>query len=135
MYGSYVGYNPAGYGFGYQYPMQPYQQPMQPMQFTQQDEIQGVRFVDGLEDAQKCVTPFGSKVLLMDKNSDRFYIKDTDMTGVATVSEYEFRKVTNEAQNSNYVTREELEARISQLMNGGASHESTVEQSKQTSGW
>lgn len=135
MYGPYVGYSPAGYGFGYQYPMQPYQQPMQPMQPTQQDEIQGVRFVDGLEDAQRCVTPFGSKVLLMDKNSDKFYIKDTDITGVATVSEYEFRKVTNEAQNSDYVTREELEARISQLMNGGASHESTVEQPKQNSGW
>lgn len=126
MYGQYMGY-PM---YGFQYPMQP----MQPMQPSQSEDIQGVRFVDGLEDAQRCVTPFGSRVLLMDKNSDKFYIKETDTSGVATVSEYEFRKVTKDS-HTDYVTKEELEARISQLL--GGNNESTVQQqdSSTATGW
>lgn len=126
MYGQYMGY-PM---YGFQYPMQP----MQPMQPSQSEDIQGVRFVDGLEDAQRCVTPFGSRVLLMDKNSDKFYIKETDTSGVATVSEYEFRKVTKDS-HTDYVTKEELEARISQLL--GGNNESTVQQQNSSSaaGW
>ena len=120
MYGQYMGY-PM---YGFQYPMQP-MQPMQLMQPSQSEDIQGIRFVDGLEDAQRCVTPFGSRVLLMDKNSDKFYIKETDTSGVATVSEYEFRKVTKDS-HTDYVTKEELEARISQLL--GGNNESTVQQ-------
>lgn len=129
MYGQYMGY-PM---YGFQYPMQP-MQPMQPLQPSQSDDIQGVRFVDGLEDAQRCVTPFGSRVLLMDKNSDKFYIKETDTSGVATVSEYEFRKVTKDS-HTDYVTKEELEARISQLL--GGNNESTVQQQNSSSaaGW
>lgn len=126
MYGQYMGY-PM---YGFQYPMQP----MQPMQISQSEDIQGVRFVDGLEDAQRCVTPFGSRVLLMDKNSDKFYIKETDTSGVATVSEYEFRKVTKDS-HTDYVTKEELEARISQLL--GGNNESAVQQQNSSSaaGW
>lgn len=126
MYGQYMGY-PM---YGFQYPMQP----MQPMQTSQSEDIQGVRFVDGLEDAQRCVTPFGSRVLLMDKNSDKFYIKETDTSGVATVSEYEFRKVTKDS-HTDYVTKEELEARISQLL--GGNNESAVQQQNSSSaaGW
>lgn len=132
MYGQYMGYGQMPMMSGYQYPMQP----MQTMQSAQQpDEIQGVRFVDGLEDAKRCVTPFGSKVLLMDKNSDKFYIKETDTTGVATISEFEFRKVTHDQQHSDYVTREELEARISQLMGGGVANESAMGQTGTANNW
>lgn len=129
MYGQYM---------GYQYPMMPgfqYPVPMQPMQNVQSNEIQGIRFVDGLEDAQNCVTLFGTKVLLMDKNSDKFYIKETDTSGVSTVSEYEFRKVTHGQQTADYVTREELEARIAQLTGGGLNNEPTVGQSGSASNW
>lgn len=123
MYGQYMGY-----------PMYGFQYPMQPMQPSQPEDIQGVRFVDGLEDAQRCVTPFGSRVLLMDKNSDKFYIKETDTSGVATVSAYEFRKVTKDS-HTDYVTKEELEARISQLL--GGNNESAVQQQNSSSatGW
>lgn len=33
----------------------------------------------------------------MDKEKDRFYLKETDITGVSTVSEFEFKKVEAEA--------------------------------------
>lgn len=55
-----------------------------PMQQNQQgiQGIQGVRFVNGIEEAKNCTIPLGSKALLMDKEKDRFYLKETDMTGV-----------------------------------------------------
>lgn len=72
--------------------------------------IRGTRFVDGLAGAQSCVTPLGSKTLLMDNNSDRFYIKETDMNGVSTISQYAFTKIEEKpAQASDYITREEFE--------------------------
>ena len=66
------------------------------MQQSQQG-IQGVRFVSGIEEAKNCTIPLGSKALLMDKEKDRFYLKETDITGVSTVSEFEFKKVEAEA--------------------------------------
>lgn len=48
-----------------------------PMQQSQQG-IQGVRFVSGIEEAKNCTIPLGSKALLMDKEKDRFYLKDED---------------------------------------------------------
>lgn len=72
--------------------------------------IQGTRFVDGLAGAQSCVTPLGSKTLLMDNNSDRFYIKETDMNGVSTISQYAFSKIEEKpVQTGDYITREEFE--------------------------
>lgn len=84
-----------------------------PMQQNQQG-IQGVRFVSGIEEAKNCTIPLGSKALLMDKEKDMFYLKETDMTGVSTVSEFEFKKVEVEAPQE-YVTRQEFEQFSAQL--------------------
>lgn len=86
----------------YQYPWQgmpptPNWQPQTPQVAQGQQGIQGVRFVDGIEEAKNCTVPLGSKALLMDKEKDRFYLKETDMAGVSTVSEFEFKKVEAEA--------------------------------------
>lgn len=53
-----------------------------PMQQNQQgiQGIQGVRFVNGIEEAKNCTIPLGSKALLMDKEKDRFYLKETNTT-------------------------------------------------------
>lgn len=80
----------------YQYPWQgmpppPNWQPQTPQVTQGQQGIQGVRFVDGIEEAKNCTVPLGSKALLMDKEKDRFYLKETDMAGVSTVSEFEFK--------------------------------------------
>lgn len=45
---------------------------------------------------------------------DRFYLKETDMTGVSTVSEFEFKKVEAETPQE-YVTRQEFEQFSAQL--------------------
>lgn len=82
----------------YQYPWQgmpptPNWQPQTPQVAQGQQVIQGVRFVSGIEEAKNCTIPLGSKALLMDKEKDRFYLKETDMAGVSTVSKFEFKKV------------------------------------------
>lgn len=51
------------------------------MQQNQQG-IQGVRFVNGIEEAKNCTIPLGSKALMMDKEQDRFYLKETDVASV-----------------------------------------------------
>ena len=103
----------------YQYPWQgvapmPNWQPQTPQVAQGQQGIQGVRFVSGIEEAKNCTIPLGSKALLMDKEKDRFYLKETDMTGVSTVSEFEFKKVEAETPQE-YVTRQEFEQFSTQL--------------------
>ena len=83
-------------------------QPQTPPMQQDQQGIQGVRFVNGIEEAKNCTIPLGSKALRMDKEKDRFYLKETDATGVSTVSEFEFKKVEAEAPQE-YVTRQEFE--------------------------
>lgn len=108
------------YGMG-QYPFPwggvtppPNWQPQTPPMQQSQQGIQGVRFVSGIEEAKNCTIPLGSKALLMDKEKDRFYLKETDITGVSTVSEFEFKKVEAEAPQE-YVTRQEFEQFSAQL--------------------
>lgn len=91
------------YGMG-QYPFPwggvappPNWQPQTPPMQQSQQGIQGVRFVSGIEEAKNCAIPLGSKALLMDREKDRFYLKEADITGVSTVSEFEFKKVEAEA--------------------------------------
>lgn len=103
----------------YQYPWQgmapmPNWQPQTPQVAQGQQGIQGARFVSGIEEAKNCTIPLGSKALLMDKEKDRFYLKETDMAGVSTVSEFEFKKVKAEATQE-YVTRQEFEQFSAQL--------------------
>lgn len=97
-----------------------------PVQAGNQD-IQGVRFVDSIEEAKNCTIPFGTKALLMDKNTDRFYIKETDSAGVSTVSEFEFKKV-EAASPQEYVTKQEFEKLSSQLKE---QYESTIQRIEQ----
>lgn len=93
-----------------------------PMQQNQQ-EIQGVRFVSGIEEAKNCTIPPGSKALLMDKEKDRFYLKETDMTGVSTVSEFEFKKIEAEAPQE-YVTQ--LYSQMARIMTSHRSEHSEM---------
>lgn len=95
---------------------QPQTPPMQQTLSVQQNQqgIQGVRFVSGIEEAKNCTIPLGSKALLMDKEKDRFYLKETDMAGVSTVSEFEFKKVEADTPQE-YVTRQEFERLSAQL--------------------
>ena len=92
-----------------------------------QQQIHGVRFVNGVEEAKNCTIPYGTKILLMDKEKDRFYVKETDASGVSTVSEFEFKKVETESSKE-YVTKQEFDQLSSQLKE---QYESTVQRIEQ----
>lgn len=73
-------------------PYAPYM-PMQNSTYPPANQIQGVRFVSNRQEAESCAVPRGTKALLMDSNKDIFYLKETDMNGISTISEYSFKKV------------------------------------------
>lgn len=88
----------------------------------------------------------GSAVMLMDSESDVFYIKSTDANGVPLplrIFEYKEREL-NQNKNTesnlnidNYITRDEFEAKIAELNNmllgGGNKNEPVIQPSKQKS--
>lgn len=121
-----------------------------PSQTQQKGNILGVTFVCNIEAAKSCTTPLGSRVILMDTDKPVFYLKETDMTGVSTVTEYEFRKV-EPAPEPEYVTRADFDNLANQLKehyesvirqiqqpasnSGKSSKLSTAEQGKLFSDW
>lgn len=92
---NYNPYFPQSMAYGYQ-------------QQQQNSQIQGIRFVQGLQEAQSCTIPLGTKSIFMDMNKDVFYLKEMDFNGVSKVTEYEFKPVEhNPVDNSNFITRAE----------------------------
>lgn len=85
-----------------------YNNPYAPIYRNQSPTWQGVRFVNGLSEAQSCAAPLGSKVLLMDSQEDKFYIKENDFNGVSTVSQYRFSRIEEQPSNGDFITREEF---------------------------
>lgn len=83
-------------------PYAPYM-PMQNSAYPPSNQIQGVRFVSNRQEAESCAVPRGTKALLMDSNKDIFYLKETDMNGISTISEYSFKKVEPQTAD-NYIT-------------------------------
>ena len=81
------------------YYMRPYQQP----------QIQGVKFVQNLQEAQSCSIPLGTKAIFMNQGEDIFYIKEMDFNGISNVTEYEFKKKEPTQETKEYMTREEFE--------------------------
>ncbi len=87
-----------------------YGNPYQPVYRNQSPVWQGTRFVSGLSEAQSYPATPGTKVLLMDSQEDKFYIKENDFNGVSTVSQYRFSKIEEPREKSeNYITREEFD--------------------------
>lgn len=87
-------------------PYAPYM-PMQNSAYPPLNQIQGVRFVSNRQEAESCAVPRGTKALLMDSNKDIFYLKETDMNGISTISEYSFKKVEPQTAD-NYITKDEF---------------------------
>ena len=80
---------------------------MQNSAYPPANQIQGVRFVSNRQEAESCAVPRGTKALLMDSNKDIFYLKETDMNGISTISEYSFKKVEPQTAD-NYITKDEF---------------------------
>lgn len=71
---------------------------------------QTIQYVNGRSSAEAYQMPVNSNVLLMDSTQSRFYIKQTDASGIATIKTYEFKEVTADTDSKGFVTREEFEA-------------------------
>lgn len=105
--------------------------------YQQNGQIQGVKFVHGRAEAERCTLPLNSKAILMDIDRDFFYLKETDMSGISSITEYSFQKVEDKSSKEikdNFMTKEEFkeweeryESIISKLMSAAdKSNESTV---------
>lgn len=120
-------YFPAGYA-GYQnpYAMQMYQNQYN-VPATPQMQNGGLIWVQGIEGAKSHAVGAGQSVLLMDSESNCFFIKSADASGMPLplrVFDYTERNAAQNAQKapvsaeidvSGFITREEFEARIAQI--------------------
>lgn len=121
-----AGYNPyfpTGYSPYQQLAMQQYQQAMQPQQQTG-----GLTWVQGIEGAKSHFVSPGQSVLLMDSESNSFFIKSADTSGMPLplrIFDYTERNAQAAPQaptaapvvdTSGFVTREEFKTRIAEII-------------------
>lgn len=89
---------------------------------------QGIQYVNNRQSAEAYQLAPNSSVILMDSNQARFYMKQTDASGMATIKAYDFKEVREEKPEE-YVTKAEFE-KFKASMKGGH-HESTNDARKQ----
>lgn len=104
-------------GFNYSVPnynFTPYVQPTIPQQQVRQNS--SIVWVQGEDGAQNYPVAPNNTVLLMDSNSNKFYIKSSDMYGKPTVRVYTYeeqvkeqQKPTEQASQNDFVSREEFD--------------------------
>lgn len=92
----------------YPYNYNPYFAQQMAYQYQQSQQIQGVKFVKDLQEAQTCSIPLGTKALFMNQNENIFYLKENDFNGVSSVTAYKFEEIKPHS-DENYITREEFE--------------------------
>lgn len=77
-------------------------------QYRQMNSFDSLQFVNGRESAENYIMPPNSKVILMDQNIPRFYLKETDATGMAKITAYDFTEAVDKPAQNDYITREEF---------------------------
>ena len=93
------------------------------MQNTSQAQAQsnGIIWVQGIAGAKSFLVAPGQSVLLMDSESNTFYIKSSDASGMPMplrTFDYTERTPKPETVQSDYITREEFEKRLAEINNG-----------------
>ena len=92
----YYGYNP--YQFGQVNPLQPQMDRMANMQAQYQQQAQpvnqGILWVQGEAGAKSYLVAPNTSVLLLDSESEKFYIKTTDQAGMPTLRTFEYKEIT-----------------------------------------
>jgi hypothetical protein len=130
---NYNPYFPAGYN-----PYQPAMQQFQTMQQPQQQNSGGLLWVQGIEGAKSHFVEPGRSALLMDSESNSFFIKSADTSGMPLplrIFDYQERTAQQAPQQptaavhdtSSYVTREEFESRLAAITAVTERTESNVE--------
>lgn len=126
-----MSYQPMNYGYPYQDRLaqlqNQYQQAVNVPQMPQMQQPpqtnQGLLWVSGEVGAKSYLVAPNSTVLLMDSDSSRFYLKSADNSGMPSLRIFEYKEVTNMAQNApqdsrtsennldgRYVTRDEYDS-------------------------
>ena len=108
------------------YPIYPYQS-FQTTPIVPQ-ATQTIQYVNGKQSAESYQMPANSSVILMDSNTSRFYLKQTDASGMATIKTYDFKEIEAD-KPTEYVTKSEFEQFKAKLK--GEKHESTNDARKQ----
>ena len=132
MYNAYYPASYAGYT-GYQQPQ------------MQQAQQQGIQWVQGIAGAKAYNIGAGQSVLLMDSESNAFYIKSTDPSGMPLplrIFDYTERTAQNAQatpqaagiDTSVFVTHEELEARLEALSAPVTAKKSTTKKAEVENG-
>lgn len=114
--------------FNYYPPMQSPFMPQAPI--TQQMPVQqdqDIQYVNGKQGADAFQMMPNKKALLMDANISRFYIKQTDANGQASVKAYDFKEAEEE-KPVEYVTKAEFEEYKAKMK--GGRHESNTESAR-----
>ena len=130
---NYNPYFPAGYN-----PYQPAMQQFQTMQQPQQQNSGGLLWVQGIEGAKSHFVEPGRSALLMDSESNSFFIKSADTSGMPLplrIFDYQERTAQQAPQQptaavhdtSSYVTREEFESRLAAITAVTERTESNIE--------
>lgn len=69
-----------------------------------------IKTVNGRQSAEQYSMYPNSRVLLLDSNTDRFYLKETDAAGMSRIRTFDFKEVIEKpVEEQNYVTMEQLE--------------------------
>ncbi|MBO7677207.1 MAG: hypothetical protein J6S49_06810 [Erysipelotrichaceae bacterium] len=100
------------------YPIYP--NPYQQMVTAPQQQT--IQYVNGKQSAETYQIPANSSVILMDSNLPRFYMKQTDASGMTTIKAYDFKEAEVEKPQE-YVTKQEFEKFKASMK--GVKHEST----------
>ena len=106
-----------------------YYPPLQSPIFQQPVAQQNIQYVNDRASVDSYQLPANSSVILMDSNMSRFYLKQTDASGVATIKSYDFKE-TEAEKPTEYVTKAEFE-KFKQNLKGGNRNESTHDARKQ----
>ena len=105
---AYTNYFPMNYPY-----YQPYQQTQPAQQNVQQTQTAGVNWVQGEAGARSWLLAPNQTVLLMDSESERFFIKSADNSGMPLpLRIFEYKELTDAPKQPvpSYVTRDEFEA-------------------------
>ena len=86
---------------------------------------QNIQYVNGKQSAEGYPMSPNSSAILMDSNTSRFYLKQTDASGMATVKTYDFKEAEEE-KPVEYITRSEFET-FKEKMKGENRNESTYD--------
>lgn len=80
-----------------------------PFQTFLPQQTQSIQYVNGRQSAESYQMGANSSVILMDSTRARFYLKQTDASGIATLKAYDFKEAEAD-KPAEYVTKSEFEA-------------------------